>query len=108
MSQIDPAAFQAAVAAALPDALRAVLPDALRAAMPDADEPTGPRPLLTKRELATLLAVSLTSIDTLLARGEIVPVRIGGSVRFTPEAVDDFLRRHVGTSRRRRSGRVAA
>ena len=107
VSHIDPAAaqaVQAAVEAALPDALSAALPDAIRAALDSAGiAPAQPeRPLITKTQLAEHLGVSLTSVDTLMSRGDIIPIRVGGSVRFSWKAVDDFVRRNAGRSRRRR------
>lgn len=50
-----------------------------------------PPQLLTRKEVAELLSISLRHLDTLVASGEIVPVRIGRSVRFRPKSIKDFI-----------------
>jgi excisionase family DNA binding protein len=50
-----------------------------------------PPQLLTRKEVADLLNISLRHLDTLVASGEIVPVRIGRSVRFRPKSVEEFI-----------------
>lgn len=50
-----------------------------------------PSPLLKRDEAAEILSISLRHLDTLVATGEITPVRIGRSVRFRPEAIREFI-----------------
>ena len=65
----------------------------------DSEEGTGesprrssiPSPLLKREEVAELLNVSLRHLDTLVASGEIIPVRIGRAVRFKPEEIQSFI-----------------
>ena len=47
--------------------------------------------LLTARDVATYLNLSLRTIETLIAEGQITPIRIRGSRRFAPEAIEKFL-----------------
>lgn len=51
-----------------------------------------PDALLTRDEVADILSISLRHLDTLVASGEITPVRIGRAVRFRPETVKGFIR----------------
>ena len=51
-----------------------------------------PEPLLTVEDVAAHLAVSKRTVETLISEGELVPLRIRGTRRFTREAVDAFLR----------------
>lgn len=49
------------------------------------------RLLVTRPGLARVLAVSLRTVDRMLAAGEIVPVRLRGAVRFyVPEVVESL------------------
>lgn len=50
-----------------------------------------PSPLLKRDEAAEVLNISLRHLDTLVATGEITPVRIGRSVRFRPETLRAFI-----------------
>jgi excisionase family DNA binding protein len=50
-----------------------------------------PSPLLKREEVAEILNISLRHLDTLVATGELTPVRIGRSVRFRPEAIRTFI-----------------
>lgn len=52
----------------------------------------GPRPLLTRQDVADYLQVSLRYVDGLIAERKIVPIRIGRVCRFHPDAVDAFVR----------------
>jgi len=47
--------------------------------------------LLTKRETANLLNMSLRTVDNLLARKQLTFVKIGSSVRFTLADVQAFI-----------------
>lgn len=47
--------------------------------------------LLTRRELAQLVRLSVRTIDEHVARGNLRPVRIGRAVRFTPGEVRRWL-----------------
>lgn len=48
-------------------------------------------PLLTRQRGAATLGVSLRTVDELIASGDIPVVRIGKSVRFRPEALENFI-----------------
>ena len=55
------------------------------------------RPLLvTVSQAAELLSVGRTTIYELMWRGELTPVRIGRSVRFAVEQLEQFVGRHIG------------
>jgi excisionase family DNA binding protein len=54
---------------------------------------TAPAPLLTVREVATLLRVSPATIYALAARQELPHVRVSNALRFRPEDVGAFLGR---------------
>lgn len=56
------------------------------------DATQGPRPLLTRQDVADYLQVSLRYVDGLIAERKIVPIRIGRVCRFHPDAVDAFVR----------------
>ncbi len=47
--------------------------------------------LLKKPDLARRLGVSIGTINTLLRRRQLKPVRIGRCVRFAPSEVDRFV-----------------
>ena len=47
-------------------------------------------PLLTRRQAAEALGISLRSLDSLLATGDLPIVRIGASVRLRPSAIEYF------------------
>jgi excisionase family DNA binding protein len=49
--------------------------------------------LLTRQDLAGRLRCSIRTVDTLVARGEIQALRIRGCIRFSPDAIDAYLRR---------------
>lgn len=66
----------------------------------DAECPTvlamDPQPLLRKSEVCERLNVSPRSLDRLIARGDLVAIRINTRVtRVTPESVEEFLKRHA-------------
>lgn len=46
---------------------------------------------LTVPEAARMLAISRTALYQLICEGEITPVRIGRSVRFTPAELERFV-----------------
>lgn len=54
-----------------------------------------PSNLLTKRELARKLKKTERSINNLMAARAIEYIKVGGSVRFTPEAVARFIKAHT-------------
>jgi excisionase family DNA binding protein len=54
--------------------------------------------LLTVREAARLLAVGRTSVYQLVWDGEITPVRIGRSVRFTLAELERFVNERAPAS----------
>ena len=51
--------------------------------------------LLTKEEVAERLNVSPRTVDTLAAAGELPKVQVRRCVRFTPGAVDAYIRRQA-------------
>ena len=48
--------------------------------------------LLRLPEVSVRLALSKTAIYQMIRRGELVPVRIGGAVRFPASSVDRLIR----------------
>jgi excisionase family DNA binding protein len=83
--------------------LREVLRDELAAWRAQLQEP---RPLLDAAAVARQLNVSVRTVERLIAEGEIVPIRIGSSRRFTPESIEAFLRKTVRLRRRRRRNKA--
>jgi len=51
--------------------------------------------LLTRKQAAARLGISVRKLDALEEAGDIQAVRIGRSVRYHPETLDRFVRRHV-------------
>lgn len=51
--------------------------------------------LLTREEAAELMSISVRQLANLMARGEISVVRIGKSVRFRPEHINEFVARNT-------------
>jgi excisionase family DNA binding protein len=51
--------------------------------------------LLTKAEAADQLNVSERTVDTLIACGDLQPVRIRGCVRIHPKTLRAFIRRNA-------------
>ncbi len=49
--------------------------------------------LLTVREAAAVLAVSRPTLERIIRRGELVPVRIGSRRRFLPNDLRDYIER---------------
>lgn len=64
-----------------------------------------PAPLMTTKDVAAFLRVSTRKVAELATARELVPLRIGGQNRYTPETIDAYLRATVksGTRRRKRS-----
>ena len=48
----------------------------------------------TIEDLAKMFAVSRSSIMKWKAEGRITPVRVGNILRFTPQEVDRFIKKH--------------
>lgn len=48
--------------------------------------------LLTVADLCAFLQVSRSTVNRLVSAGEIPVVKIGGSIRFSPAAVERFVR----------------
>ena len=59
-----------------------------------------PERLLTREEAAERLRVSVRTLDTLRAAGEIRAVKVKRRVRFHPEAVESYVRRNAEEVRR--------
>ncbi len=53
---------------------------------------TTTRPLLDVRQAAALLQLSERTVYTLVERGELPHARVGGSIRFVPEVLEQWLR----------------
>ena len=47
--------------------------------------------LITKREVAKLLAVSERTIDRVMARGKITKIKVGGCIRFKLSEVKEVI-----------------
>lgn len=64
------------------------------AALPRQPRPVSdyPEPLMTVRDVATYLNVSVRTVEALIAEGELVPLRIRSVRRFTREAVQAYVR----------------
>lgn len=77
----------------LMDVLRRLVDEAI-----DARRATDTPPLLTKAGVARYLSVSIRTVDTLVAEGELVPIKIRAARRFTKDAVDRYI--HSRTVRR--------
>lgn len=54
--------------------------------------PSRPEPLLTVGEVADRLAVSKRTVETMIAEGELKPVRVRGARRFERTAIDAYVR----------------
>ena len=62
------------------------------AATPAPPDDRAGRPLLVNVERAAeILAISRTSVYQLVWRNELVPIRIGRSVRFSIQQLEDFV-----------------
>lgn len=49
------------------------------------------RPLLTRQQVAHQFAVNIRTVDRWVLTGELGAIRVGGVVRFDPDAVDALL-----------------
>ena len=47
--------------------------------------------LMSKREVAKLLAVSVRTIERLVARGKLKTVKVGGCVRFRAKEIEQVI-----------------
>jgi excisionase family DNA binding protein len=56
--------------------------------------------LLTKNEVAAILKTSVRNVDRLRARGELRSFFVGGSVRFTQQALASFIEKQQGSKYR--------
>jgi excisionase family DNA binding protein len=52
--------------------------------------------LLTKNEVAAILKTSVRNVDRLRAKGELHSFFVGGSVRFTQQALTSFIEKQQG------------
>jgi excisionase family DNA binding protein len=52
--------------------------------------------LMSKREAAQYLGISLVSLERLLRSSDLQIVRIGGLVKFRPEDLDRFIESQLG------------
>ena len=50
-----------------------------------------PAPLLNPKEAARILDISTRTLNRLVKRGDIAFVRVGGSLRFKPADLADFI-----------------
>ena len=51
--------------------------------------------LLSKKEAADVLAVSIRTLDRMRSTGEILAVKVRGVVRFHPAAIERYVARHT-------------
>lgn len=51
--------------------------------------------LLTRKQAAARLGISVRKLDALEEAGDIQAVRIGRSVRYHPDTLERFVRRHA-------------
>ena len=66
-------------------------------AIPSTSAATAPRPLLvTVEQAGEMLALSRSSIYQLIWSEQLVPLRIGRSVRFTVDQVEQFVANRAG------------
>ena len=49
------------------------------------------RPLLNKREAAARLSISLRKLSDMISANAVPHLRIGHSIRFRPEALDEWV-----------------
>ena len=54
--------------------------------------------LLTKRETATYLRVSVSTIDKLRAEHALRAIKVGGRLRFPVEALEEFIKANTENS----------
>jgi excisionase family DNA binding protein len=52
--------------------------------------------LLTRKQAARLLGISVRKLDALEEAGDLQAIRIGRSVRYHPAALERFMRRRAG------------
>jgi len=60
-------------------------------------------PLADIQDVASCLGVSVRTVETLIAEGDLVPIWVRGQRRFTSDAIEAYIRHHVGD--RSRGGR---
>lgn len=69
----------------------------------------GVRPLLTIKDVAAWLRISVRSVEQLVAMGYLVPIRVKGRIRrFSPSQVEAYLRYVAGRQSGLHSNRRAA
>lgn len=52
--------------------------------------------LLTRKETAQKLGLSLPTVDRLIAKGDLPAVRLGRSVKIHEELLDTWIRENIG------------
>ena len=62
---------------------------------PTSVEDVSVTPLLTPRETAAVLKLSVSKVYELCASGKLPHMRVDGSIRMSQDALDDFLRAAV-------------
>lgn len=55
--------------------------------------PSRPEPLLSVNDVVEYLGVSRRTVETIIAEGDLVPIRVRTARRFTRDSVDSYLRR---------------
>jgi excisionase family DNA binding protein len=60
---------------------------------------TAPIPplLFTKNQAAAMLAISVRQLERLVAGGEVIPTRLGGTVRFSRAALEAVVESHTAS-----------
>ena len=96
----DPLVLSVTVAPDFAHRLADTVADQVRRRLEPHLRPWSDAPLLDPKGLARKLAVSVRTVDDLVSKGEIIPRYVGKQRRFTPEAIDAYLR----TSDRRGGG----
>jgi len=81
----------------LDDRVRAAVNDAIQPLVAALGQPS--TALITRKEAAKLLGVSMRTLDTLAAEGEIHPSRFGRAVRYESRALREFASRQARQKR---------
>lgn len=79
--------------------------DRLLANAIEQETPDRIEPLLAVGDVARRLAISERTVERLIAAGKLRPLRVEGQRRFTPEAIDAYLRTHAQPRKRRAGGK---
>ena len=98
--ELDNSGFADQVSATPLNEVRADLAD-LRREVASLVKPPGPPALVTVKDVAKALAVSVRSVEELIASRELTPIWIRGARRFDPRAIQAFIRSRPAVKRPR-------